>query len=1036
MLYLLTNQFGSATLPVPSGPPPANVLPTAGIRASVTSGNLTVPVTLKLEVVAQDTDGFAVSCDFKMNGVSIMGPQTGVAIRNVALDQNGGVASASSTDGGSVAALANNGDRTGIVRGGFSWWQCVGPGTWQVLFPAAPITAVNVFGLQDLWQTPSTPTLNMTGLLHLVTDMVIEYLDPATNNWAAVPGGTVSGNNKVWFRTSFAAITAAGLRVNCHRAQDNWMRLVEVEVEVATTPTLGAEVVYQITKTITVAGTYAFTADVVDDAGASVTTNTVSSTLVDPVSIPAGTSLRSQYSENALRIAAKAGSLPGVEYCEASQPDMLAFNMGLSDLGQNNFQVGRQIEWRGTLPDTYGPDTQFVRCIGKGFNPDGSTFFSKYCLHMRHLLPHDTEEMWLNYTFMFDPDAASNTTDIGWKLPGFESEQTITSWHVWSYRTHNQGPVFDEVGPLWLADTYDYKAEDSSFPGSSDQLSSPLTYYRPNQMISVDVHIKLNTPVNPATIDADTLATGGNPATQDAQLRALWNANGIQEMWINDQQVVNLSNVKWRDFPSYPILINGVPGTPPRYIDNCDFIFFNGGPSEPLPLGPMHITVGPIILSRNQRVGKLRPLSTGGGSNRRPIAGPLFDAGIPSAPGAHIAAIQAMAPGTWLDLGVAAPDPVWGGCEGRSFSGKMPYSSELGVGFRSAQGPHGFDGVEGGLTGHGIIRNGHYHWDSIFALDIYGLRWICVDPGINTETFAADVASGAIMVDPVAHFDGATHWLIYTATGRAVYAADAHQYGHAIFDIDKLTFNCTAWQDGHGGGPFSTPGNQGQPGGWFDPVTFNTLAAQPGAQDAAVRPYVFNCLTGELTRSFDEGGDYYIPTLKKSIQIYQEGTYLNGVTANATGAHPVGSNQSGNDRAIAYDPLRNKIYVGDHGDSAPGGTKSVYVYDVATNNWTNPTTSGVGDLGPQDVCITWFDERADRLLSYGNPGGNTFASLSVWDPNTQQWESQTPVTQPGMEIKKSGAAGFYAPELGVAIIHQVTDGLVSSGHIWAYKHAR
>ena len=51
--------------------------------------------------------------------------------------------------------------------------------------------------------------------------------------------------------------------------------------------------------------------------------------------------------------------------------------------------------------------------------------------------------------------------------------------------------------------------------------------------------------------------------------------------------------------------------------------------------------------------------------------GPL--AGLPSAPGPHIAKIQALGDNEWIELGPPAGDPKWGKARGRSWSSKMVY---------------------------------------------------------------------------------------------------------------------------------------------------------------------------------------------------------------------------------------------------------------------------------------------------------------------------------------------------------------------------
>ena len=56
-------------------------------------------------------------------------------------------------------------------------------------------------------------------------------------------------------------------------------------------------------------------------------------------------------------------------------------------------------------------------------------------------------------------------------------------------------------------------------------------------------------------------------------------------------------------------------------------------------------------------------------------AGPL--AGFPSAPGAHIEKIRAMADDSWLELGSPEADPKWGKARGRSWTPEMILAPEM-----------------------------------------------------------------------------------------------------------------------------------------------------------------------------------------------------------------------------------------------------------------------------------------------------------------------------------------------------------------------
>ncbi len=56
-------------------------------------------------------------------------------------------------------------------------------------------------------------------------------------------------------------------------------------------------------------------------------------------------------------------------------------------------------------------------------------------------------------------------------------------------------------------------------------------------------------------------------------------------------------------------------------------------------------------------------------------------AGLPSAPGAHIAAIEALGDNEWLVLEQPTPDPDWGLARGRAWTSEMAFASDLGGAF-------------------------------------------------------------------------------------------------------------------------------------------------------------------------------------------------------------------------------------------------------------------------------------------------------------------------------------------------------------------
>jgi hypothetical protein len=127
---------------------------------------------------------------------------------NVALAANGAVATASSTINSNYpASAAINGDRKGQNWGSGGGWNDATSGSYpdwlQVDFGTTrTISEIDVFTVQDNPGSPSDPTLTMTFSLYGITAFNVQYWDGSA--WVSVPGGDVTGNNKVWRKFTFS----------------------------------------------------------------------------------------------------------------------------------------------------------------------------------------------------------------------------------------------------------------------------------------------------------------------------------------------------------------------------------------------------------------------------------------------------------------------------------------------------------------------------------------------------------------------------------------------------------------------------------------------------------------------------------------------------------------------------------------------------------------------------------------------------------------------------------------------------------------
>lgn len=159
---------------------------------------------------------------------------------NAAAAENGGIASASSTADNYTPDAVIDGDRLGINLSSGGSWRDETPGVFpdwiQVDFSAVmDIDEINVFTVQDTWWSPIEPTETLNFFNNGVTSFEVQYWHGTS--WLTVPGGVVTGNNKVWRKFTFAPITTDKIRILVNAAKSTASTLVEVEALGTPAPT-------------------------------------------------------------------------------------------------------------------------------------------------------------------------------------------------------------------------------------------------------------------------------------------------------------------------------------------------------------------------------------------------------------------------------------------------------------------------------------------------------------------------------------------------------------------------------------------------------------------------------------------------------------------------------------------------------------------------------------------------------------------------------------------------------------------------------
>ncbi len=162
---------------------------------------------------------------------------------NVALASNGAVARASSTYNNYPASAALDGDRKGLNWGTGGGWNDATSSSYpdwlEVAFRGSQtISEIDLYTLQDNYGNPAEPTDTLIFTQYGVTAFDVQYFDGVT--WQTVPGASVTSNNLVKRKFSFAPVTTAKIRIVVNNALAGYSRITEVEAftgNAAPTPT-------------------------------------------------------------------------------------------------------------------------------------------------------------------------------------------------------------------------------------------------------------------------------------------------------------------------------------------------------------------------------------------------------------------------------------------------------------------------------------------------------------------------------------------------------------------------------------------------------------------------------------------------------------------------------------------------------------------------------------------------------------------------------------------------------------------------------
>lgn len=378
---------------------------------------------------------------------------------------------------------------------------------------------------------------------------------------------------------------------------------------------------------------------------------------------------------------------------------------------------------------------------------------------------------------------------------------------------------------------------------------------------------------------------------------------------------------------------------------------------------------------------------------------------LPSAEGHTISAIRAMKPGTWLDLGVPAPDPKWGRARGRAWTSKMAFSAALGGAFLFGEGIHGWVNPS----------NGHY-MDDLWLYDVNAHRWVALYPGTDTRSppkllitrdgFEGIAPDRPVPIATMVHGYEMTAWdsvrqLFFSMPNHHVY------YGRALPSIAKFRRENSARLNRLSASPWM-----------FDPwnrkwhrLKTTTPSPKSGYGDVLMFiPSQRKLFFYRLRRAF-----YYDPENNSWQPISTRGH-----------APPFGI-----DPTACHDRKRDRIYIGGGAYPVAKGENALWIFDVLSRGWINPRPKGSpgGNHYGTNVAVMTCDFLKDSVHLFRSRGKNR--GLYIYDAGKTAWRDK-PVSLPTFWRKRIGASGFFHPTLGVHFIHTANDSS-ANGTIIVYR---
>jgi hypothetical protein len=397
--------------------------------------------------------------------------------------------------------------------------------------------------------------------------------------------------------------------------------------------------------------------------------------------------------------------------------------------------------------------------------------------------------------------------------------------------------------------------------------------------------------------------------------------------------------------------------------------------------------------------------------------GPL--AKLPTQPGAHIEKIRALGDNEWLNLGAPAADPKWGKARGSAWGAKaLILAPEKRGAFLYGEGVHAY-----------VKPDGHI-MDDLWFYDINSHAWMCLYPGMNTNSFTQRVKEKQLLLDD--------HGLLIDGDKQPVPLHPlVHAWGYLTYNSDQQKFSFLSWNGLGNTIPRYFLGGEKQM-----EEGLKLLEAQlQGKEEFVYSPWFYDVRSGKFERSLTKNSTainaggfpqfHYLPSKKQFFAVGSETVAIYDPAQNQwTDARPQGPSPKGYDACGCYDSKRNRFYRND-GDGSEG--EGLMAYDIDNNTWSHLKPTGTAPP-PANTNAAYFeyDARLDVVVAIHFT--ETSPGIHVYNPDTNSWADPLlfPTDGPTFHF---AANTFFDRELNAYFCHASGDSN-DNGVMWVYRYKK